>query len=153
MRKRTRRKQYFPMSGLDVVAQRNAKPDRSSTLDALLAVSDALEKLRVGAMTRKEWDKLAMAINIAHVLANDKKIGHEYLSQILDARASALTLGRRAVQTGSFVARAEELNALRDFAEIHEAQISLATQGEIIDSRDRVFELIRSGYKASPKEI
>lgn len=147
MRKRTKRKVYAThLSGLEIVAIRNSKPDPDTTQVVLTVLFQSIEDLRVGRMTRTSWDQVAHAINAARLLALDKDLGKEYMPLLDAARDALVAIGRRAVANSDrFVAKAEELKILREFAELHEAQLEAATTGDTYDVAKREAELIRTG--------
>ena len=151
MRKRCRRQVWHPASGLEIVAQRSSKPPKSVTNRVILHMYEAIEDLRTGKMTPTSWADLAAAINAGRVLASDKRIGYEYLDDIDRARDAARDIAARAKTNGlKFVARAAELQALRAFAEIHDAQLNTANAGEMSDVAYRIRQLVDSGEKVVP---
>jgi hypothetical protein len=153
MRKRTKRKFVPAMSGLEVVALRNRKPNAETTMKVQTRAHLALKELARGKLERAGWDDLARCVNAAHLLASEKRIGAQYLEEIFSARSSLLEIGARAHATGKtrMVARGPELSTLNRLMEIHEAQLQVATAGEMADVAMREIELTVSGNRLSPK--
>lgn len=151
MRKRTQRQHYPLVSGLALIAARSSKPNQATTTNVVLLAYEALEALRVGAMTKSTWELLANAVNAAQVLAVEKRLGHDYRDDIAAAKQAMVNIGARAKANGMrFVAKADELNALRTMLAIHEAQIEAATAGDMSDVAFRIEQLIASGDRAKP---
>jgi hypothetical protein len=153
MRKRCNRKVVPALSGLDVVALRNRKPDADTTLKVKTRAHLALAELTAGALTRHGWDDIARCVNVSHLLACEKGIGAEYLADILSARSCLLEMGARSIKTGTsrMVARGPELTALNRLMEIHEAQLEVATAGDMSDVAHREHQLYVSGNRVTPR--
>lgn len=151
MRKQRRRKTWALVNPLTIVAERAAKPDQTVTNRVVLHMYEAIEDLRTGKMNPTSWADLAAAINAARVLATDKRLGYEYLDIIDAARDAAREIAARAKASElKFVARAAELQALRAFAEVHDAQLHTANAGELSDTAFRIHELLNSGDRVTP---
>ena len=70
--------------------------------------------------------------------------GQDYGEIIADALQSIRTLARRGVERGSFVMRAEEIKAINDLLELHDAQLEVI----VLKDMERAIELVNKEYEA-----
>jgi len=106
---------------------------------------DALNNVRMGRGSRSDIDVLINALNITEALAIKKKhLGGDWRVEIRAAQDAILELGRRGVETGKFILRGPELNALNLGMEIHDAQLQECTVTELEQAVDYVAAIVRS---------
>ena len=82
----------------------------------------ALADMAHGQGTRKGWDLLVGAINMANVMC-EQGIGNEYRAITIAARDALLAVGKRIVTLDRVILKGDELNAIRDGLECHDAQL------------------------------
>ncbi|WP_305821365.1 hypothetical protein [Massilia brevitalea] len=82
----------------------------------------ALADMAQGAGTREGWDLLVGAINMANVMC-EQGIGNEFRQATIAARDALLEVGKRIVKLDRVIMRGDELNAIREGLECHDAQL------------------------------
>lgn len=82
----------------------------------------ALADMAQGHGTREGWDLLVGAINMANVMC-EQGIGNEYRAITIAARDALLAVGKRIVTLDRVILKGDELNAIRDGLECHDAQL------------------------------
>lgn len=82
----------------------------------------ALADMAQGAGTREGWDLLVGAINMANVMC-EQGIGDEFREVTIAARDSLLEVGKRIVKLDRVIMKGDELNAIREALECHDAQL------------------------------
>lgn len=152
MRKRPRQARPVLTNPIAFVMQGLKVADKGTTDTITIRMNLAYGALRTGSLAKADWDAMADSLNHAQTLALHVGVGKEYAADILRARGVWLELGDRLVRDGRVTARADELNAMRDFVEIHEAQLRNATGFEIEKAARRVKELRRSAPVFSPSK-
>lgn len=82
----------------------------------------ALADMAQGQGTREGWDLLVGAINMANVMC-EQGIGNEYRAITIAARDALLAVGKRIVTLDRVILKGDELSAIRDGLECHDAQL------------------------------
>jgi len=82
----------------------------------------ALADMAKGAGTREGWDLLVGAINMANVMC-EQGIGDEFRQVTIAARDALLEVGKRIVKLDRVIMKGDELNAIREALECHDAQL------------------------------
>jgi len=82
----------------------------------------ALADMAQGAGTREGWDLLVGAINMANVMC-EQGIGDEFRPVTIAARDALLAVGKRIVTLDRVIMKGDELNAIREALECHDAQL------------------------------
>lgn len=82
----------------------------------------ALADMAQGAGTREGWDLLVGAINMANVMC-EQGIGNEFRAQTIAARDSLLEVGKRIIKLDRVILKGDELTAIREALECHDAQL------------------------------
>lgn len=85
----------------------------------------AMYQLTHGKGTRQDWDEVACALNTALVLAEDYKIGFDYLADIQAALEAHRMCGVR-----GFGYSGPELQTVNYALKVHEEQMNIATVSE-----------------------
>lgn len=108
----------------------------------------ALLMLEQGRGGREQWDLLVGAINIANVMC-EQGVGDEFRAQTIAARDALLECGKRAVKTGRFLFRGDELMAVRAALECHDAQLENVRAIDVERASDEVMRRIRHGLNTT----
>lgn len=82
----------------------------------------ALADMAQGAGTREGWDLLVGAINMANVMC-EQGIGDEFRQTTIAARDALLEVGKRIIKLDRVIMKGDELNAIREALECHDAQL------------------------------
>lgn len=107
------------------------KPIRKEDADRIKIISHgSMHALTTGTATRVDWDFICNALNIAIVLA-ERGIGDEYTEQIKDAMLAHAQCGKRMLKDGTLGYTGEQMRLVNLALEIHDAQVDIATVGEM----------------------
>lgn len=82
----------------------------------------ALAEMAQGNGTREGWDRLVGAINMANVMC-EQGIGNEFREATIAGRDALLQVGKRILMLDKVIMRGDELNAIREALECHDAQL------------------------------
>ena len=82
----------------------------------------ALAEMTQGRGTREGWDLLVGAVNMANVMC-EQGIGDEFRAVTIGARDALLEVGKRIVTKGRVLLKGDELGAIREALECHDAQL------------------------------
>lgn len=108
----------------------------------------ALAALAQGIATRDHWDRLVGAINMANVMC-EQGIGNEFREQTIAARDALCEIGKRAMKADRFVCRGDELRAISDAMECHDAQLVNIRAIDVDRASDEVLRRIRYGVNTT----
>jgi hypothetical protein len=86
----------------------------------------ALTQLTKGEASRDDIDTMITVANITEALYR-LGFGRDYADVVREGLEALRTVGRRGVETGSFVLKAAEMNALNLVMELHDAQLETIT--------------------------
>lgn len=108
----------------------------------------ALDALIGGRAEAVHADVLIYAVNIAYLLTElDPDLGKEHRTPLIKPALEALhRMNARNEKFGKYGLDAEGLQALRNFAELHELQLEWASQGEIDASIQEMHKRVESGW-------
>lgn len=120
--------------------------EKSAAGLAVLVINhDALNNVRQGLGTRDDIDVLIAAFNMMEALAILKpELGQDWRVEIRAAQDALLEVGRRGAETGKFILRGPELNAINLGMEIHDAQLEQCTVFEMEKALNYVNSIVRS---------
>jgi hypothetical protein len=104
----------------------------------------ALLALTSGSGTKEDWEFICTALNAAVVLA-ERDIGYEYLDDIRAGMQAHAECGKRLCQHGRLGYTGQQLTAVNLAIEVHDAQIDIATVGELERAHMEVARRLRSG--------
>ena len=130
MRKRS--KSYRPKGvRLDVMGyvKENLTPvmqHESLATDLMLANHGALTDLTQGRATKDTINILINALNVTESLWR-LGFGKEYRNVVDEGLRALRTVGKRGLDTGRFILRSEEMEALNMAMELHDAQLEVIT--------------------------
>jgi hypothetical protein len=114
----------------------------SFMLDLNIKNHGALTMLTTG--KGKQWDIeiLIAMVNITEAFAR-LGFGKDYSDVVSDGIAALRSVGKRGVETGSYVMKSSEMNALNTIMELHDAQMSVVT----LKDMDKAIALINEERK------
>lgn len=90
----------------------------------------AMTVLTRGEATKQDMDVLIAAVNMTEAM-HRLGFGTEYKDIVNTGLASLYALCNRGAESGRFVLRAEEMKALNNVMELHDAQLEIATVKDI----------------------
>lgn len=112
---------YYVMEGLMPVKQHD-----SYLIDLKIKNHGAMSNLTKGVASRRDMDLLVNMVNLTEALYR-LGFGEDY-KDVVNAGLDALhEVGRRGVETGRFIVKAQEMNDLNLVMELHDAQMELIT--------------------------
>ena len=134
---------YYVMEGLMPV-----KLHDSYLIDLKIKNHGAMSNLTKGVASRRDMDLLVNMVNLTEALYR-LGFGEDY-KDVVNAGLDALhEVGRRGVETGRFVVKAQEMNDLNLVMELHDAQmdlISIKDMESAIKLITKEFELKKMRY-------
>lgn len=102
----------------------------------------AMTTLTRGEATRSDIDTLIASVNIVEALYR-LGFGKEYADVVRDGLDALRDVGRRGVESGRFILKSTEMNALNLVMELHDAQMDLIT----IKDMDKAVELVKEEFR------
>lgn len=133
-------------SGMRPVAQTG---DAITTLK--LRNHGAMATLTKGEATRQDLDILISCMNITEAYWR-MGIGVEYKEVVSAGLAALRSVGKRGVESGRFILRADEMAALNEAMELHDAQLEVSTVKEMEQALDIVIQEIKHKRAVPIKE-
>jgi hypothetical protein len=121
---------------------------RNYMLDLKIKNHAALASLTQGRATYTDIDALIQMVNMTEACYR-LGIGKEYNELVVAGLAALRSVGRRGHETGKFILRAEEMRALNDIMELHDAQLETLT----IKDLEKAVNIVKEEYrlkKATP---
>ena len=111
----------FVLESITPVAQHD-----SYLVDLKIKNHDALTALTKGMATRKGIDTLIQAVNIVEALYR-LGFGRDYFPEVRAGLNALYEVGVRGAESGRFVLKASEMDALNMVMELHDAQLEVIT--------------------------
>lgn len=102
----------------------------------------AMATLTKGLATRTDIDTLIATVNITEALYR-LGFGREYADVVRDGLEALRSVGRRGVESGKFILKSTEMNALNLVMELHDAQMDLIT----IKDMEKAMDIVREEYR------
>lgn len=102
----------------------------------------AMSALTKGLATRGDIDTLIAAVNIVEALYR-LGFGREYADVVKDGLNALRSVGKRGVESGKFILKADEMNALNLAVELHDAQMEIIT----IKDMDKAIALVKEEHR------
>lgn len=133
-------------SGMRPVAQTG---DAITTLK--LRNHGAMAMLTKGEATRQDLDILISCMNITEAYWR-MGIGVEYKEIVRSGLAALRSVGKRGVESGRFILKADEMAALNEAMELHDAQLEVSTVKEMERALDIVIQEIKHKRAVPIKE-
>ena len=103
----------------------------------------AMATLMRGEATRFDIDALINMVNIMEALFR-LGFGEDYGDLVKNALDSLRNVARRGAETNRFILRSEEIKALNDALELHDAQMDVI----VLKDMERAIELVQKEYLA-----
>lgn len=103
---------------------------KSQLLDLKLKNHDALTNLTRGVATRDDIDVLVEMFNTTRALWI-LGFGAEYADELKAGFDSLSAVKNRGAESGKFILKSEEMNAINLIAELHDAQMEVITIGDL----------------------
>lgn len=123
------------------------KPFTSVTLSADLRIKnhDAMDTLRRGEATRATIDVLIGAFNMceAYVMLRPE-LGQDWREEIGAGLDALYAVGKRGMESGRFILKADELTAMNLVMEIHDAQLENTT----VRDMELAMDIVSKEYRA-----
>jgi hypothetical protein len=112
-----------------------------------------------GAMTaltrgQADQDQIEFLINMSNAAQALCIMGfkQEYIELVLEGSDALLQVGRRGAKTGSFVLKAEEMNAINLLMQVHDEQFELITVKDMEKVNEIVLRELKSKHRRKMKE-
>jgi hypothetical protein len=120
-----------------------------STVDASLNLRiknhDAMDMLRRGDATRADIDVLIGAFNMAEAYMRLRpELGADWAEEIKAGLDALHAVGKRGVESGRFILKADELVAMNLVMEIHDAQLDNTT----VNDMEKAMDIVTQEYRA-----
>jgi hypothetical protein len=102
----------------------------------------AMSTLTKGLATRGDIDTLIATVNIVEALYR-LGFGREYADVVKDGLDALRDVGKRGVESGRFILKSDEMNALNLAMELHDAQMEIIT----IKDMDKAIALVKEEFR------
>jgi hypothetical protein len=102
----------------------------------------AMTTLTRGEATRGDIDTLIASVNIVEALYR-LGFGREYADVVRDGLDALRSVGKRGAESGRFILKSAEMNALNLVMELHDAQMELIT----IKDMDKAIDLVKEEHR------
>jgi hypothetical protein len=129
------------------VRQSTTPMDAAQVRDLAIGYHSALDAIRRGAGCWDDVNTLALACNVALVLA-DAGIGADWCDKVKDAQVALVSLEARASSLrGRYVLTGGELQTLRALLDLHDAQLESddCTQGVMVQALTEIRRRMEAG--------
>lgn len=126
----------FVLEGLTPVTKHD-----SFVLDLKIKNHGAMAALMQGRAGRTDIDMLIRMVNIVEALYR-LGFGAEYADVVTAGLSALRAVGRRGAETNRFILRADEIKALNDAMELHDAQMDVI----VLKDMERAIELVNKEY-------
>jgi len=114
----------------------------SVLIDLKLKNHAALATTTQGKADRKTIDVLIAALNMTETLYK-KGFGEDYGQVVRDGMQALRSLGARGADTGKFIMRSDEMAALNEAMELHDAQLEVITVRDMEKALHHIYETIK----------
>jgi hypothetical protein len=102
----------------------------------------ALTRLTKGEADRTDIDTLIAAVNVTEALYR-LGFGKDYADVVKDGLDALRSVGRRGVESGRFILKSAEMNAMNIVMELHDAQLEIITLRDMEKAIDLVHQEFR----------
>lgn len=127
----------FVMENLSPVASH-----KSFMLDLKIKNHGAMDALTKGKAKNADIDTLISMVNMTEAFAR-LGFGQSYGDVVRDGLQALRDVGKRGAESGNFVLKASEMNALNSAMELHDAQMEVVT----LKDMDAAIALVREEYR------
>ena len=111
-------------------------------LDLKIKNHAALSAMTHGKAKHTDVDALIAMVNITESFAR-LGFGQDYSDVVRDGLQALRDVGKRGAVSGSFVLKAQEMNALNSVMELHDAQMDVVT----LKDMDKAIALVREEFR------
>ncbi|HSG62660.1 MAG TPA: hypothetical protein VLA24_14625 [Pseudomonadales bacterium] len=111
----------------------------------------AMAALTKGQATRQDLDILISCMNITEAYWR-MGFGYEYKEVVNAGLAALRSVGKRGLESGKFILKADEMAALNEAMELHDAQLEVSTVKEMEQALDIVVQEIKHKRAVPIKE-
>lgn len=114
----------------------------------------AMEALTKGVATHHDIDAIIAAMNMTEAFAR-LGIGQEYNYEIRDALIALRAVQARGAESGKFILKSAEMNAMNTAIEIHDAQLDAVTIKDMekaIDIVNKDLQILREAKKKEKRD-
>lgn len=101
-----------------------------------------------GRATRDDWDRLVGVINMGNVMC-EQGIGNEFRAAMIAGRDVMCEVGKRAVASGRFLFRGDEMAAMNEALDCHDAQLENVRAIDVERASDEVMRRIHGGINTT----
>lgn len=108
----------------------------------------AMASMTAGTGTSEDWDLLSGAINMAMVMC-EQGIGNEFRDTCRAGRAAIIQCGQRAHKTGRFLFTGDELRAMNEAMDCHDAQVTNVRSIDIDRASAEVVRRLKHGINTA----
>lgn len=106
---------------------------------------DAMDTLRRGDATRADIDVLIGAFNMTEAYMRLRpELGADWADEIKAGLDALHAVGKRGMESGRFILKASELNAMNMIMEIHDAQLDNTT----VSDMEKAMDIVTQEYRA-----
>ena len=102
----------------------------------------ALTRLTKGEADRTDIDTLIAAVNVTEALYR-LGFGKDYADVVNDGLDALRSVGRRGVESGRFILKSAEMNAMNIVMELHDAQLEIITLRDM----EKAIELVKEEFR------
>ena len=127
----------YVLDSITPVSQHN-----SYLVDLRIKNHGALTALTKGVATRKDIDTLIQAVNMVEALYR-LGFGRDYFPEVRAGLDALYEMGVRGAESGRFVLKASEMDALNVVMELHDAQLEVIT----VKDMDKAIALVIEDFK------
>jgi len=127
----------YVLESITPVAQHN-----SYFVDLKIKNHGALTALTKGVATRRDIDTLIQAVNMVEALYR-LGFGRDYFPEVRAGLDALYEMGVRGAESGRFVLKASEMDALNTVMELHDAQLEVI----IVKDMDKAIALVIEDFK------
>ena len=114
-----------------------------------LSNHSALAALANNTASVRDVDQLIAARNMAEAIRSTAHLGNMHKDILIASHAALIEIGKRLMDTGTPTATAEEVSALTDLLELHDAQLEQVT----VIQMERAINLIKNRMKSGRVSI
>jgi hypothetical protein len=144
--KKVRNKKYVPkpvnINTIDRVISGFVKIGGSHLQTLLIKNHAALANMTAGRGTKKDFDLLAGAVNMA-VVMSELGTGEQYAKIIMSGQDALHSCGKRFIMHGKFAFTGDELRAINDAMDVHDAQLAASRAFDVEAAYNEIHRRLR----------
>lgn len=129
---------------VDVAVNRASKISADICVQLQIVNHNALQQIHNCTANIDHIRQLVAAINMSDAMQHIR-LGHDYVDLIRDARSCVLSIATRYMQQVDYRPTDAEMITLDEWISLHDAQLDIASNGDILACQDLIHNHIRSG--------